>query len=574
MHLALAIPLALATTLTWLDPAQVVPRQTGVCITEWSGGQRVEIPIEIVGVLDAPAPERTAVLVRLLDDRLAGTGVVAGMSGSPVYVDGKLLGALAFGWSFAKEPLGGVTPFATMRSLEGGADAAPAPVPKLTEVADLAAGKLAPTAVLPHLPAASDAGVRPIAVGGLPLPTGFGQELLASMGWQAVPAGGTAAVSGTPEAGDMIAALLVWGDATIAAGGTATARDGDRVWAFGHPLFGLGGVKLPAARARVLAIQTSYQSSFKMFAVGEPFGTFLADRPAGMLAVAGAPPAGLPVTVEVKEPLGERTWHFHVANVPLLEPLLVTYVTNACLTARGAASGEASTRLLLTVDLADGRSLTMDQDLRGVDALARVSTLVGTVVGLLDNSPYPHPTVTGVSARLERQELPTGASIATAIPERTQVRPGEELAVAVRLLPYREEPKTVTLKVRVPDTAAPGPLDLIVADGAAWSAYRVKAEAANPTDFNQLLAALAMFEPSSTLVAALESRDRGVVVDGGAQPNLPPSWAATLAIGLGRGGVDRLSTAVTATARWKAPYPLDGAFRIPLVVREQGEEAP
>ncbi|MGE5235012.1 MAG: hypothetical protein ACM3O7_01535 [Acidobacteriota bacterium] len=568
-----AVPLLLSTALTWLDPAALTPPQRGVCVTEWTDGQRLEIPVEVLGVLDATAPDRTAVLIRLDDPRFAGGGVAAGMSGSPVYVNGTLLGALAFGWAFAKEPLAGVTPFATMHRLAGGPATPLGAAPTLAQLSSLVAGKLEPAALLPVRPGSPVVPI-PVAVGGFAPPSGFGRQVLESMGLQPVPTGGVSALAGIPAAGDMIAAILVWGDANIAAGGTATAVEGDKVWAFGHQFLALGGVRLPAARARVIAVQNSYQNSFKIFTVGQPFGTFVADRTAGMLAVAGSPPAGIPVDVTVHEPLGDSGWHFRIAEVPLLEPLLVTYLTNACLTARGAASGEATVRVRLSLSFADGRQVAVEQTVRSLDALARAAAFTGATVGLLEASPFAKPALTAVTVDLCRLEQAESATVTEVLPDRTTLRPGETLDIRVRLAPYREAERTVPLRITVPPDTRPGRLDLIVADGAAWTEYRLKAAGEEPVDFTGQLAQLAGFEPNATLVAALESKEPGVAVPGGSQPRLPPSWAATLAIGLGDGAVTRLSRAFVATTRWTAPYPLEGAFRIALTIRPPLAETP
>ena len=568
---ALLLPLILTAALTWLDPAAVQPGQKGVCVTEWSGGERLEIPVEVVGVLDATGPERQMVLVRLLGEHFAGSGVVAGMSGSPVYVDGRLLGAVAFGWAFAKDPLAGVTPFATMRRIAPGEDAAPAPAPTLAELAALGAGKAEPLAVLRGMPSREGRQLQLAAVGGLPMPTGFARELLDTMGLQAVPAGRGDVPEGPPKPGDMLAVLLVWGDATIAAGGTVTAIDGNRVWAFGHPLYGLGAVRFPAARARVLAIQSSYQNPFKVFAVGTSFGTLVADRPAGVLALVGEQAPGIPVEVRVRDTTGEATWRFRIAEVPILEPLLVTYLSSACLTARGASAGEASVRLALTARMADGRGVTVRQAARGLDALARLSAFAGGVVGFLANSPFPHPDVASVEVQLERAEEASGATIVEVLPARTSVSPGEELVVTVRLKPYRAPAETKRLVITVPPGTPEGSLDLIVADGAWWSEYRLRAEAVVPDDFAGQLAQVALLESSTTMVVALEARDRGVALPGASEPGVPPSWAATLASGLGTKALARLSTAVVAADRVAGSVPLDGAVRVPLTVRPRPE---
>lgn len=569
----LLLSLTLTAALAWLDPTTVMPGQKGVCITEWTGGERREIPVEVLGLLDAAGPERTAVLVRLADQRLAGSGVVAGMSGSPVYVDGKLLGAVAFGWAFAREPLAGVTPFSTMRRIATGVPAAPdVPAPTLASLAALAAGTLEPLAVLPQLPPRRDGqGPQLVAVGGLPLAGGFPSELLGAMGLQAVTAGAGATPQGVPEAGEMMAALLVWGDATIAAGGTVTAREGDQVWAFGHPLFALGSIRIPAARARVLAVQDSYQSPFKIFAVGPSFGALVADRAAGVLAHVGEQVVGTPVTVTVREAGDTSTWRFRVAEMPLLQPLLVTYVVSASLTARGAAVGESSVRLSLTAHLADGREVGVAQAARGVDAIARMAAFAGGAVSFLANSSFPHPPVSAVEATLERDEEPRGATIGEAIPARTSVAPGEELPVTIVLQPYQAAREERRIVLRVPPGVRPGTLDLVAADGASWSEYRLHAEAIAAANFADQLNELGQLESSTTLVVALEARERGLALPGASEPGVPPSWAITLTTGLGAQALTRISTSVVSAVRQPGSFPLEGLLRVSLTVRERPE---
>lgn len=565
------IALTLAAGVVTLDPADLRPGQTGICVTEWTGGQRREMGVEVLGTLDAAGPERTYVLVRLLDPELAGAGVVAGMSGSPVYLDGKLLGAVAIGWAFAREPLAGVTPFGLMERMPMPGPASPPPPPTLQQLIALATGAGDPLAVAPRLPEVPERGSRMLAVAGLPPADGFARQMLTRVGLEAVPAAGRTDLTGVPGPGDMMAALLVWGDAVVAAGGTVTAVAGDRIFAFGHPLFNLGQTSLPATRARVLAIQSSYQSSFKLFAVGESFGTLVADRSPGVIARIGDAPPGLPLTVQVRDVSGEATWHFKVAESPLLAPLMVTYLSNSCLTARGAATGEASVHLRVTVTLSDGRRVALTQAMRGFDALARAASFTGGLVATLAASSFPHPNLDAVEVFLEREELIRSAVIAEVVPARTTVHPGEELTIEVRLAPHRGERRSQQLCIPIPETVPVGALDLIVADGAAWTDYRLRTEPLQPRSFTDLLDVLGMLEASTTLVAVLESREPGVALSGGVMPALPPSWALTLTTGLGKSAVPRLGTAVLASVRWHAPCPLEGAFRLPLTVRPRLE---
>ena len=573
MHPTAGLLLALAASLTWLDPATLIPGQRGVCITEWSGGQRREIPITVLGLMDASAPERTAVLIRLDDPELAGMGVPAGMSGSPVMIDGTLLGAVAFGFAFARDPIAGVTPFATMHSIGEKAASAPAPfrAAMVGELAAVATGRIAPGALLPALAPASSGRLGRLAVAGLPLGAGsFGQDLLAGAGWDAIPAGTTSDLASIPAAGDMLAVLLVWGDATIGAGGTVTARDDDTLWAFGHPLFGLGAVRLPVARARVLAIQGSYQNPFKFFSVGAPFGALIADRPAGVLARAGAVPDGIPVAVRVTDPAGGGSWHFHVADMPLLSPLMVSFLTNACLQARGALAGEAAVVMTVTARLRDAREIVVSFAVRSADAPARAAAFAGGVMAVLHNSPFPHPGVAGVEIDLDRRERLDGATIVEAIPARTTLAAGEVLTVAVRLHPHQGVDRHERVEICVPTDAA-GAMDLIVADGSAFADYRLRSGIIVPATFTDQLSQLAMLESSATLVVALESRQRSASLPGATFEAVPPSFGATLASGLGVKAVTWRPTTVIAASRRNLAAPLEGAVRVPLTIRPRLE---
>lgn len=565
--LLLALLLATQAAIVPYEITEVRPGQRGVCVTEWTGGQRWEIPVEVLGVLEGAGPERTAVLVRLDDPRLAESGVPAGMSGSPVYLDGRLLGAVAFGWTFAREPLAGVTPFSAMRRVDliPPTSAAPPP-PTLQQLVALARGEGDPVTALPALPRPPGWGAQPVAVGGIGHGGEFATQVLARAGFAATPGAAAGAGGGVPGPGEMVAALLVWGDATLAAGGTVTAREGDTLYAFGHPLIGLGAVALPAARARVLAVQASFQSPFKLFAVGEQFGTFFSDRQAGVAAKVGSPPTGLPVSVAVRQGGSEARWNFAIARVPLLEPLLTVFLVNGALTARGTAVGDTTVRLELEASLADGRAAAVSQDFTGADAVARTAAFAGTFLNFLSNSPFPHPEVTRLEVRAEQAEAPRRATLTQAYPNRPRLRAGDEVTVTARLQPEGGAEVPVLLRVRIPPSTPPGRLDLVVADGAAWTAYALRAWGAPPTSFAQQLAQAGRIEPSSTLIAALEAFEPGVAAPGAAHPGLPPSWAATLALGLSPAQATRLRTAPVAVARWRAPYPLEGAFRIPLTV--------
>lgn len=584
------LPLLLAAGLAVMPFAEVRPGQRGVCLTEWSGGEKISIPVEVLGTLAATQPGRRAILVRLDDPRFADAGVVAGMSGSPVYVDGKLLGAVAFGWSFAREPLAGVTPFEDMQAIPADLQpagpgspagrAAPPPAASSATVATLQVpegsllegnghlarllaalrGQLDPSSLAPPRPPGSP--VLPLAIAGFP-DSLWAESFLRPLGWQPVPAGSRELADALPEAGDMVAAVLIWGDAVLAAGGTLTARDGERVFAFGHPLFAAGGVRMPAARAQVLAVQSSYAVAFKIFNVGQPFGTFVADQPAGMVAVVGKPPAGLPVRVAVAGDKESAQFGFYLAEVPLLKPLLAAFLTATSLGHNQGPNADLTVQVTARASLADGSTVQARQATAGPDAVARVATFVGALVALLADPPFPAPPLSALELELARSPH-TSASILEVVPQRRKVRPGEEVTFTVRLQPYRDPVQSRTFSLKIPSGLSPGKVDLIVADGASFADYALRSEKRQVSDFHQLRSVLARLEPSSNLVAALETREPGLSLPAGPLLALPPSIAASFASALTAGSVDRVTSHLVASQRWPFPYPLAGGVRVSL----------
>lgn len=551
----------LGSTLAVMPVGEVQPAQKGVCLTEWAGGEKISVPIEIIGTLEATRPGGRAVLVKLADPKFTDSGVVAGMSGSPVYVEGKLLGAIAFGWNFAREPLAGVTPFEDMAAIPVSKHSRPAS--QTFQIADLQAamaGRLSVTQLMPSLPPSHHQAPLLLPQGG-PFQVPWQQLGL-------IPVFGGKAESSseeTPEAGDMVAAALVWGDVQIAAGGTLTAREGNTFFAFGHPLVAAGHVQIPAVRAQVLAVQSSYASPFKIFALGKPFGTFVADQPAGMVAVAGEPPKGLPVNVAVQAGKSVAHFRFFLADVPLLQPVLAAYLTASSLSFNQGQNANLTVDLAAKITFADGKVLELRQNIAAPDAVTRVANFVGTLLGLLTNLPFPAPPIASVDLVTSRSEYQSG-TILEAVPHRRKVRPGEKLKITVNLQPSHSPLESKTIELEIPRGLAPGKLDLIVADGAAFAEYLFRSQKASYANFSQLLALLSRLEPSSHLVLALETQEPGLTFPAGVAPSLPPSVAALWFQPLPSSLSQRLTTNLVALSRLSFPWPLSGAVRVALEV--------
>ena len=337
---------------------EVRPGMIGVGRTVFQGADLADFKVHIIGVLrNVQGPRRDLILARLEGGPLAQTGVAAGMSGSPVYVDGRLIGAVSYSiGAFSKEAIAGITPIQEMK--DATATSRPRPVRQarvdlpvtrqsLTEALTAAYAQLAPFAARPAdvqsigLPTAAGAQLgammRPIAT---PLlMAGFEPDIadvigggFRDSGFSPVITGGSGAGGEAPTGplreGDAIGVSLIGGDLEMGATGTVTHIDGDRVYAFGHPFYNLGPAAFPMTRAHVFTMLPSLMNSFKISSLGETIGTMQQDRATAIAGTLGKGPALVPMTITVNstrdgdaQPIS-RTVKLNLVNDQLFTPLL------------------------------------------------------------------------------------------------------------------------------------------------------------------------------------------------------------------------------------------------------------
>ena len=553
-----------------LAVADATPGRTGVCVTEMDGGERVEIPLTVLGTIGSGTPDGEIVLVRLDDPRFEHTGIIAGMSGSPVYLDGRLLGALAFGWPFAKEPIGGVTPFARMLEIEPSPSTAVASGrPPFGEiVAAVRASELGKMVVDWLQPEeANQLQPLPLVVGGPWIPSGSGwlAESWRRMGWVGTPGGASEneGDAGAITPGSMVAAVLVDGDATIAAAGTVTEIRGDLLWAFGHPSLGAGAVVMPLARASVVAVMPSVMSSFKFFTVGEPIGALVADRAPGVMGRLGQKAPMVPIRVSVDD----RAYSFRAVRHPTLLPLLVGYLSHASQTAFGRTFGDQTMSTKIEVRYPGQETVMVSAVFTGIQASAEAAAFATAVVGYFEGSSFAASAIESVDISLVTSEDLRTANIIEIVPETRVVRPGQELEVRFRMQRHRGGEETRTLTLRIPDGIPDGRLDLVGADGAAWTVYDLQMRPFETSSFADEVRLANSLIPGNTLVAVLERQDLGMVVSGGSL-SAPPSLVLQLRSALGP-NLETTAYSVFAKTEIEVPYRVTGAQRIPLTVRSR-----
>ena len=478
------LPLRGGDTAETMPLSQIQPGMKGVAYTIFEGDRIEKIDLVVLGTLhNALGPKQDVILVQLIGEKVEHTGVVAGMSGSPVYFDGKLAGALSLKLGvFTKEAIGGVTPIENMLDVEKAAAFPATPIPGATPTkpASIAEERIPlPESYARQLsvPTSAGSGQFLVPIETPLVSTGLYPETIAQFGKQlsawgmTMMAGGTAAPS--PEdaqikPGDMVGMELIRGDLSIAPGCTVTTVVGDRVLACGHPIFGFGAVALPLTRGHVILTLASSMASTKIMSTGGLIGTLTQDRLTAVMGKLGAGPPMIPLDVHLVTPSGEKNFHFEVIESPQLTPLLVALATFNGIVA-SPAYGEGSTLAMDGSIMIKGHSPVRLEDLFApadvpVPTGFFVATSVQSAFARIYSNPYELPHVEQIQIRVTTMPERRIATIDNAWVEKSEVRPGETVAVKVQLRPYRGASFIQEIPVTIPAQSARGTLQLVVSD--------------------------------------------------------------------------------------------------------------
>lgn len=467
---------------------QVQPGMKGEVYTIFQGDTIEKVDLEVIGVMhNALGPKQDIIIVRLLGDEVAKTGVVAGMSGSPVYIDGKLAGALSLKLgSFTREAIGGVTPIENMYDAE---KSSPPPRTDGTKSANISAGSStqAGSALAAHIPfpetfaqqASAGAGQflvpieTPLIASGIyPGTIAEFSKQLSAWGMSMV-AGGTAAAS--PEdaklqPGDMVGIELIRGDLSLAPGCTVTTVQDGRILACGHPIFGFGDVSMPIARAHVLMTLASELASTKIITTGGTIGTLTGDHVTAIAGHLGPGPSMIPVDVTFTSATGEKKFHFEVIENRQLTPTLVALAIYNGI-AGNTAYGEGNTLDLKgSIELQGHSPVALDDLYSPIDLPVPSAFLLATSVesdfNAIYSNPYEPAKVTGVHIEVTSLADRRSAIIDGAWVEKREVHPGETVAVKVLLRPYRGDAFVKEIPITIPEQTARGNLEIVISDAA------------------------------------------------------------------------------------------------------------
>jgi hypothetical protein len=536
------------------------PGMKGTARTVFSGTETEEFGVEILGVLPGfPGPRQSAIIAKLSGPNVTRTGVFAGMSGSPVFIDGKIVGAIAFSFPFSKEPIAGITPIKQMIDLFNKGSENQNTKPK--EPRPVSFAQLASVDWKPNLP-------KP-AVSGAPLlaPVSAGSPLMPLLGQQMVPiatplvfggisqeslsifapqlmasgllpvsgVGGSAAITPLAEVnentfpqGSSISVQLVRGDYSLAAAGTVTLRDGDRIYAFGHPFLSLGASDMPMAESSVVTVIPNAANSFKLAVPGRMVGSISQDRASGIFGLLRKAPKMIPVKVNLHTSRDRtETYSYEVANDTFLTPLLLNITVFNTITSSERALGESTITIQGEIRVKGQEPIKVDRRFSASNAAIMAAGSIAAPVGSLLTSGFDDVQLDGITLDISSSETKYAGTLERITLDRTEVRRGEKVDVQAYVRTESGKQFVQKIPLQIPEDAALGQLLVFVGDGGALQEGS-PSKVFVPQDLSQLVRAINTMKKSDRLYVKLFRITPGAVIGTSELPNLPPSVVATL----------------------------------------------
>lgn len=540
--LGVSLPVLNAQTSQPTIPVDKIhPGMRGVAYTVFEGVKPESMDVEVLGVLhNVNGPKGDIILVRLHGTKVEYTGVVAGMSGSPVYFDGKLAGALAFRiGEFSKEPIAGVTPIADMLEInaldKSPSEEAAAIQPEIAN----AAGKTSGPGIAPAIGNGTQNFADYLKPIDAPLVfNGFSEDAVRAFAPQFASAGivpvmGAGSVSNEkqPEPlvpGSAVSAILVRGDMDIAATCTVTYIDPQRLLACGHPLLQFGSVDLPMNKADVLATLPSPLNAFKIVNTTEEAGVFVQDRHTGILGVFNKQPDMIPVTLSIHSGSMTKAFHYEVLNNPRLSPVAIMATVFNALHGVNEYGEEITYRLNGSIDVKGFpevglRNMFVPAE-NGQPAAMSAALSLGERFGRIYDNPYNAPAVNSVKLDFDLVRERRWARLESARTDVTEARPGDQIIVETVLAPYRGERVVRQIPVKIPTSASKGTLRILVSDGETLD----RVNHANPAfgrklDLASTIAVLNKEHSNNRLYVSLLEADPEARVADKVMPTLPLS---------------------------------------------------
>ena len=525
------------------------PGQGGYGKTVFEGSKVETFQVRILGVLENVGPKQNLILARLSGGPLEKTGIFAGMSGSPVYLEGKLAGAVAYAFPFAKEPIAGITPIQETVDIFKEKPSGIQPVRRSVSLRSLY--RLDQHPLLGREPSqvrlAADRFLGSHSWGQLtsiatPLNiSGFSRLSVQTFAPQLqslgiVPVRGLvgAASDETSQAplepGSSISVQLLRGDLDLSAGGTVTHLSGNRFYAFGHPFLGIGYTDLPVNQASVLTIIPSLNNSAKISASTRFVGAIKQDRATGIMGLAGEQPRLIPVQMQLRTSRNEtKRFRYEVVSDNFLTPFLITFLVHNNIVSSEKAVGELTLQVKCLISVKGQPDVLFENgvsDLASGPAFAAVAA--ASPVHFLLNSGFDELVMEKIELEVQAREQNRQATLDRVWQDKLEVRAGEEVGLTVFLRKPNGDSQVQKYPVRIPADITPGPLQILVGDGLSLLQDEEDSDMTEfiPKSLSQLIKAINNIKRNDRLYVRLYREQGGAVIAGEGLPGLPPSLLA------------------------------------------------
>jgi hypothetical protein len=569
----------------------------GTARTVFRGTEPEEFKVEILGVLPGGVgPKQDLIIGRLSGGPADRTAVFAGMSGSPVYIDGKLVGAISYSFPFAKEPICGITPIEQMiaifeqkRPLEGRKNNDPQAV---------SFSELSASTMLPELPKTAASGLvsgigqnsAMMAVAGqsfqrIATPvtfTGFSQQALDVFGPQLLQAGllpvatagGSAAITPLKKAnektlvgGASVSMQLTRGDYSLAAAGTVTFRDGEKIYAFGHPFLSLGTSDLPMSESHVITVVPNINNSFKIAVPDAMVGSMTQDRATGVYGSLGQAPKMVPVRINVRTSRGQtETLNLEIAKDDFLTPLLLNMSVYNTIVAQERGLGDTMVELSGEIKVKGQEPIRINRRFAGGNATQLAAASVATPVLVLMRSRFDDLEIGGIELNVASVDGSKTGVLERMSVDRNRAAAGETVEIQAFARTQSGRIFVQRIPVTIPADTPAGPLSIIVGDGFALQQASSMQQFV-PRDLGDLIRNINKVKLSDRLYVQTARTTQGAIVGSNEMPNLPPSVLATLNNERTAGGIKPVvQTIVSETEVPPAEFIIGGQQTITIEV--------
>jgi len=554
------------------------------------GDQFEEFEVEILGVMHNWQPKRNLILAKLHSDVLDRAGVVEGMSGSPVYIDGKLIGAVSYSLgAFAKEAIAGITPIEEMMAIPDRTSPESSYAPRM-QMRNFITSEDFQELSKAYYPsqASSVEGhlVKPLSI---PLLfSGFSSHVFdeakpffSRLGFSPIQSGSSGQIQPkispaemSLQAGEPVAVQLIKGDMDMAAVGTVTHVEGNKVLAFGHPFYNLGAVDFAMTKAKIMAVLPSLERSFVLSASDRTVGRFVQDRNSGVFGELGKLPRYIPINANLLTADGEtKEFKVQIADDKLFTPLLVNLVVSSLVLSEERNFGDLSLELKGTIYLDDAPPVQLQDLFSGnLDMAATdLSGIVAAVVYYLSNNEFKELGIHRIDLNIGIAEELRFATLEKIWLGKYEAKPGEIIPMKVYYRNFRGETIVDELSLPAPNLPPGSEFSLVVGDAASIQSIEVSQYRTSgfvPRSLVQLIRLLNSLRKRNYIYFKIIAAKPGLFLRGEELPNLPPTMKSMFSSPRAASTPPvEITRSTLGEYRHGIPYVFSGLAVIPLKIK-------